>query len=159
MATPPRVRVAGRACVLAAALALALPACGQQADSGATLSPTPVTPADSDAPTARPTPSPGASSPAPTGSPVDVDVEASVTVTEGGVTGGAPRIEAATDDVVRLRVTSDTRDEIHVHGYDLEAPVGPDEPAELTFQADLPGVYDVELHDRGLLIAELEVGA
>lgn len=91
--------------------------------------------------------------------PQAADVQASLEVRGGQVVGGVERVEADVGDTVALTVTSDVADHVHVHGYDLEAPVSPGEPAEVTFQADIPGVFEVELEDRGLQLAELVVGA
>ena len=54
-------------------------------------------------------------------------------------------------------VRSDVSDHIHLHGYDLLADVAPGQPARIRFRATQPGVFDVELEDRVVLIAELEV--
>ena len=37
------------------------------------------------------------------------------------------------------------------------ADVGPGAPGTIRFTADAPGQFEIELEDRGLLIAELEV--
>lgn len=89
---------------------------------------------------------------------VEADVEATIAVEGGQVRGGVQRIEAAVHDLVTLTVTSDVADEVHVHGYDLTEPVAPGEPMTRTFQADIPGVFEIELEDRGLKLADLEVG-
>ena len=59
---------------------------------------------------------------------------------------------------VTLVITSDVADEVHVHGYDLEAALSPGQPAELTFDATIPGVFEVELHEAGTLLLTLQVG-
>ena len=46
---------------------------------------------------------------------------------------------------------------MHLHGYDLMADVGPGKPATIRFTATAPGRFEIELEDRGLQIAELEV--
>lgn len=86
------------------------------------------------------------------------DVQATIEVRDGQVRGGAKRVQADVGDTVALTVTSDVADTVHVHGYDLEQPVGPDESLRLEFTADIPGVFEVELHDSGLKLADLRVG-
>lgn len=86
------------------------------------------------------------------------DVQATIEVRGGQVRGGAKRVQADVGDTVALTVTSDVADTVHVHGYDLEEPVAPEEPATLAFTADIPGVFEVELHDSGLKLADLRVG-
>jgi hypothetical protein len=58
---------------------------------------------------------------------------------------------------VRMVVSSDTPDEVHVHGYDLIARVRPGKRAEMRFRADIPGVFEVELEGSGRLLFELKV--
>lgn len=86
------------------------------------------------------------------------DVQATIEVRGGQVRGGAKRVQADVGDTVALTVTSDVADTVHVHGYDLEEPVAPEEPATLEFTADIPGVFEVELHDSGLKLADVQVG-
>jgi len=58
---------------------------------------------------------------------------------------------------VVLVVRSELSDHVHLHGYDLMADVGPGQPATIRFTANAPGRFEIELEDRGLQIAELEV--
>lgn len=86
------------------------------------------------------------------------DVQATIEVRGGQVRGGTKRVQADVGDTVALTVTSDVADTVHVHGYDLEEPVAPEEPATVAFTVDIPGVFEVELHDSGLKLADLQVG-
>jgi maltose-binding protein MalE len=81
-----------------------------------------------------------------------------VSVADGGVAGGAEHVEVDVGEALTIRVTSDVEDEVHVHGYDLLADVGPGSPAEISFTADIPGVFEVELEGAGLELIELQVG-
>jgi hypothetical protein len=58
---------------------------------------------------------------------------------------------------VELVVRSALADHVHLHGYDLMADVAPGAPATIRFTADVPGRFEIELEDRGLQIADLEV--
>jgi hypothetical protein len=112
------------------------------------------------APAAEPDGAPATSS-APTtsaqaSSPPGQRVE--VTVAGGQVRGDTGRVEVGAGEEVTLAITADVADEVHVHGYDLTAGVTPDEPAELTFAATIPGVFEVELHDAGTVLLSLQVG-
>lgn len=80
-----------------------------------------------------------------------------IEVRGGSVVGGVERLSVRLGETVTIRVRSDVADEMHLHGYDLSQPVGPGAPAELTFTADIPGVFELELEERGLPIAELEI--
>lgn len=75
----------------------------------------------------------------------------------GNPVGGMQKIEVGKGDVVRLRISSDTPDEIHVHGYDLEDEAEPGNPATFTFTADIEGRFEVESHTTETRIAELTV--
>ena len=44
-----------------------------------------------------------------------------------------------------------------MHGYDVFGEVAPGAPAVLTFEANIPGVWEVELEGLGQLLVELEV--
>lgn len=75
----------------------------------------------------------------------------------GRAEGGARRVEVRQGSAVRLVVTSDTTDEIHLHGYDREAAVGPGREARLEFVADQAGLFEVETHESGTTLVQLVV--
>jgi hypothetical protein len=81
-----------------------------------------------------------------------------VQVTGGRVSGDTGRVRVAAGERVTLVVTSDTADGVHVHGYDLAAGLSPGEPAEIAFDATVPGIFEVELHEVGTLLLSLQVG-
>ncbi|HEX4929955.1 MAG TPA: hypothetical protein VFV62_04530 [Gaiellaceae bacterium] len=58
---------------------------------------------------------------------------------------------------VEIVVTSELADEVHVHGYDLMAEVAPGTPVTIAFTAAAPGLFEIELEEHHLPIAELEV--
>jgi hypothetical protein len=104
----------------------------------------------------EPTPEPStttAPEPTTTVSSTTVDVE----VVDGKVTGGMKRVEVPLGDTVRLSVRSDVADEVHVHGYDESAHIDAGGGIILTFVADVPGVFEVELEERKIALVELEV--
>jgi hypothetical protein len=75
----------------------------------------------------------------------------------GEVTGPGRVIKVDLDKRVLLVVRSDVNDEVHIHGYDLTAEVGPGHPAQIRFRADVPGFFEVELEASGLFLLRLEV--
>jgi hypothetical protein len=77
-------------------------------------------------------------------------------VIEGEVDGPS-RIKATVGDKVTFSVTADTRDEVHVHGYDVTFPVRAGRPTTVRVKADIPGVFEVELEDSHLLLTQLRV--
>ncbi|MGQ0716596.1 MAG: hypothetical protein ACT4NP_04615 [Pseudonocardiales bacterium] len=81
----------------------------------------------------------------------------SVRISDGKVEGVPARVEVDRGTQVRIEVTSDRNDELHIHGYDETVPLTPGNPAVAQFVADLPGVFEVETHDSGLLLFQLVV--
>lgn len=94
--------------------------------------------------------------------PYDADVSdaartVTVEVVEGASVGGHQRVQVDLGSVVALMVTADTADELHVHGYDILRAVSDGHPVHFAFTADIPGVFEVELHGSGRLLVLLEV--
>lgn len=76
------------------------------------------------------------------------------------IEGGAmnpEEVSVSEGDRVTLRLTSDEPVELHVHGYDLEKEVNPEEPTTLSFEADLTGRFEVEDHDKETALGVLLV--
>jgi FtsP/CotA-like multicopper oxidase with cupredoxin domain len=102
----------------------------------------------------------------PTESDDQAPVEPEVTrirLNGGVIVGDAKTIRVAKDDVVRIVVSSDIPDEIHLHGYDIEKEAEPGKPARFRFKADAEGAFELESHaaeDAGKepLLARLLVG-
>jgi hypothetical protein len=80
-----------------------------------------------------------------------------ITVRDAKPVGGVKRLEYTKGDRIRFEVRSDVSDEIHVHGYDLKKDVEAGGTVRFNFEADLEGVFEVELESRGEQIAELRV--
>ena len=84
-------------------------------------------------------------------------VEISVAVTDGKVEPEPRRVEVAKDSQVRLIVTSDVDDELHVHGYEVEAELEAGRPTTVELVADQTGIFEVETHETELELLQLEV--
>jgi heme/copper-type cytochrome/quinol oxidase subunit 2 len=133
----------GRLLAAAAVLVLlALSACSSKDDS-----PTVSTNAS--------TPSTTAAGPATTG-PATGNV-VGVTFRGGKVVEGAARQRVPVNQPVIVRVTSDVADEVHVHGYDKHADVAAGSTTDLRFDANVPGVFEVELEKAHKTLFTLEV--
>ena len=128
-------RLLGLLCLMA----LVMAACGND-DSG------PATAEATAAPTVEATPTPG----------VDTTIE--VEVSDGKPVDGVQRYRIDAGEAVTITVTGDTADELHIHGYDLLVRFAPGQPGTITFEADIPGVFEAETHHRGDLVMELQVG-
>lgn len=87
----------------------------------------------------------------------EAPTETELDVVGGEPKGGVAEIEVETGDQVVFTVRSDEPEEVHVHGYDLAEDVGPDQDAAFDFAADLEGIYEIELENSAVQIAELRV--
>lgn len=88
--------------------------------------------------------------------PADVTISASyadgvVTVDDGD------RVDVPLDSTVAIVITSDVAEEVHLHGYDLFADVGPDGEGIIAFTADIAGRFEAELEGAGQFLVELVV--
>jgi hypothetical protein len=88
----------------------------------------------------------------------EATVDLEIDVTGGVVTPDLGRVNVPLGGLVRIKVTSDAADEVHVHGYDLFAEVGAGEDITLEFVADVPGIFEVEMEHARLALVELQVG-
>jgi hypothetical protein len=80
-----------------------------------------------------------------------------IVVRGGKPVGGVRRLEYESRERVRFSVRSDAADEVHVHGFDIEKAVPAGGTARFRFVADLEGVFEIELHGRGVKIGELRI--
>ena len=89
--------------------------------------------------------------PRPTAAPIRIAVR------NGRVVGGLRRIRLGQGQRLFLVVSADVFDHVHLHGYDVMRDVAPGAPARFRLRATIPGRFEIELEDRGLLLANLEV--
>ncbi len=87
----------------------------------------------------------------------DATITVTAAVVDGAVATDEDRVDAATGDIVMVMISSDTDDQVHVHGYNLFADVADGEDAMIVFEADTPGRFEIELESSGLFIAELVI--
>jgi plastocyanin len=85
-----------------------------------------------------------------------------IRIRNGEVVGGPPEIVVKSGDTARFVVSSDSPDDIHLHGYDIERKVEPGKPARFRFEANLEGSFEIESHvaedaGRDPLVARLTV--
>ena len=80
-----------------------------------------------------------------------------IEVVNGEPVGGLRELEFQNGERIRFRVDSDVADEVHVHGYDILRDVTAGGSVSFDFQADLEGIYEVELEQRGTHLAELPI--
>jgi hypothetical protein len=80
-----------------------------------------------------------------------------IVVRDGEPVDGVAELEYSAGDEIRFRVTSDAAEEIHVHGYDIAKIVPAGGTIEFAFPAELEGIYEAELEELGVQIAELRI--
>ena len=146
-----------RAAAVTVLLAVLLSGCAAGVDEPDTAGAAAATPSSAAA-----TPAPSASAAAPTAaapspSPTPQVRTIAVAYAGGQVTGSSGREEVRLGEQVVLRVSSDVAEEVHVHGYDLEAVVPAGGSADIPVSATIPGVFEVELHESGKVLYQLRV--
>jgi len=82
--------------------------------------------------------------------------EIDVSFTAGEVSG-QESFQVRLGESVDVWILSDVDDEMHVHGYDLFHDLVAGVPFHLNFVADVPGVFEVEVHTGHTLLFEIEV--
>lgn len=80
-----------------------------------------------------------------------------IRVVGGQPAGGVKRIAVEKGETVRIVVTSDSSDEVHLHGYDVIRDVAPGRPARFQLRARLEGIFEMELEGGHVPIAQLRV--
>lgn len=149
-----RLALARPALALLAATLLA--ACGGDSDPAASPTPSPTTPvAVTTSPATSPSPSGGP------GCPIRTSPDPATTVITATVTGKTVTTEKHTYSVklgtrVRLAVTANTVDEVHVHSYDLHEATVPGCPTGIEFVANVPGTVEVELEKAKVHVFEIK---
>jgi hypothetical protein len=152
--------VARRILMCVALAALAASACGGDGEAVTTTAP-PTTTASPAVTSTTPATEPPATTSTTTASAAPASTAAAgvsidVVVTDDGV-DAEERYDVPLGEEVTVTVTSTFADEVHVHSYDLFAPLEPDVPGRITFVADVPGVFEVELENAGVPLFELVV--
>lgn len=142
-----------RALVAAALAALVLTGCGEPEGSAtgqATSGSESPTASESVAATEPPAESPS--------SPADDKAEAIEVEIEGDrIEPNGKRVQVSAGETVTLDVESDRAAELHVHSSPEQVlEVKPGE-STLTLVIERPGIVDIEEHDTGLIVLQLEV--
>ena len=60
-------------------------------------------------------------------------------------------------DTVRFRVRHGDAEEVHVHGYDIKKDLAANETADVSFEASIPGIFEIELEHSGTPLGRLKV--
>jgi len=135
-------------------LLLLLAGCAAGESAGQTASPVPVSPAGVNGSSGQ---SPGPKSPPSRSQTSAADVTVEVTIAAGRVTPSAANVRLRRGQSVAVTAVSDVAESVHVHGYDKTLTLTPGKPTTVRFIADQSGVFEVETHETGKLVAKLIV--
>ena len=80
-----------------------------------------------------------------------------IQVVDSKPVGGVAKLKVKKGDQIHFVVESDSKQEVHLHGYDVAKDAAPGEPAEFDLQATIEGVFEAELEDPGVQILKLTV--
>ncbi len=80
-----------------------------------------------------------------------------VTVSGSTVTPAPSQVELASGAVLELVVTSDHDDELHAHGFEVEAVLKAGEPTTVRLTGGEAGVYEIETHEPALTLLTVAV--
>ena len=98
----------------------------------------------------------GAADPAPASGDAAADVVIALDVVDGDLVGGSRQVAVALGDSVEVVVTGNSDDQVHVHGYDLYVDLV-DGVGSTTFDALIPGTFEIELEGSSRLLVRLTV--
>lgn len=80
-----------------------------------------------------------------------------IEVVDGEPVGGVAELTFTKGENIRFVVESDVADHVHLHGYDVFQDVAAGGKAEFNVPATIEGVFEVELEDRVVPLAEITV--
>lgn len=135
-------------CVAALGLSLGLASCGGETDTAEPTSPTATTSGATSSPSE---PQSSEAEPEPTGTVIEI------TVADGSVTPAGDRVEVGVGEEITLAISADEPGELHAHTTEELTLAYPAGESEQTLVVDQPGVVEVESHDLGVVIVQLQV--
>jgi FtsP/CotA-like multicopper oxidase with cupredoxin domain len=71
--------------------------------------------------------------------------------------GKEPTLSFDQGDTVRFRVRHGDAEEVHIHGYDIKKELAANETADVSFEASIPGIFEIELEHSGTPLGRLKV--
>jgi FtsP/CotA-like multicopper oxidase with cupredoxin domain len=141
MSRAQRLTFLGIAAIIAVVAVIVLSGGGDETDKAAEATATP-TPSATASGTAEAT-----ATPTPTPKPKPPLLQA----------GNEPTLSFDQGDTVRFRVRHDEAEEVHVHGYDIKKELAANETADVSFEASIPGIFEIELEHSGTPLGRLKV--
>lgn len=80
-----------------------------------------------------------------------------ISLKDGKATPNGDRLALKRYTILRLTITSDREDELHVHGYDIEIPVKAGAKVTRDITLEQVGRFEIESHEPPLTILQLVV--
>jgi heme/copper-type cytochrome/quinol oxidase subunit 2 len=143
------------AAAIAVLAVLAMTGCNDNGGDGSTVESSSPPPSTSAAPSTTPPATASSSCPASAPPPAGATV-VTATVSGGKVTTAHGQWSVKLGSAVRIAVTADVADEVHVHGYDKKQDTVPGCPTSIDLTANIPGSVEVELESKGLHLFDLK---
>lgn len=91
------------------------------------------------------------------GSGADEPRDPTIVVRGGEPVAGVAELSFTKGEQIRFVVRSDVADHVHLHVYDVMKDVAPGDRVTFDVPATIEGVFEVELEDRGVALAEITV--
>ena len=126
-------------------------ACGSDSSTGTTTA-APAA-ASTAAATATQAPTTTEAAPATTAAPAVLTIK----VVGKKPVGGVAKLKVNKGEQIHFVVESDSKQEVHLHGYDVAKDAAPGAPAEFDLKATIDGVFEAELEGPGVQILKLTV--
>jgi hypothetical protein len=81
-----------------------------------------------------------------------------IEIKDGEPVGGVQQIEVTRGDELRINISTDAADELHLHGFEVYLDIVSGKANELVVEnADIDGVFELESHSTGAVFAEISV--
>jgi hypothetical protein len=139
MSRAQRLTFLGIAAIIAVVAVIVLSGGGDETDKAAETTATP-TPSATTEEMATPTPTP---KPKPKPPLLQAGSERTLNFDQG--------------DTVRFRVRHGEAEEVHIHGYDISKDLAANQTANVSFEASIPGIFEIELEHSGTPLGRLKV--
>jgi hypothetical protein len=98
----------------------------------------------------------GAADPPTNGVDAEADVVIALEIVDGDLVGGSRQADIEIGARVEVVVSGNSDDQVHVHGYDLYVDLA-DGAGRTTFDALIPGTFEIELEASGRLLVRMTV--
>jgi hypothetical protein len=91
------------------------------------------------------------------GEVTEADLVIDIVVDADGKVAEVVEAKASIGELIQINITSAVADELHVHAYEVKLDVHAGMERSVEFEADIPGVFEIELEGSGVLVAKLQV--